>query len=77
MAFVSRTSNQKQARALERHLRIQQLEARVEVLENALRDVWIWQATDGLDLDTLRKTLATADRDARLIAALDGLVKTT
>lgn len=55
--------------------RASRAESRVAKLERTLVDVWIWTATEPLDLDALLVTLRTADRQASLLAALDQLEK--
>lgn len=47
------------------------------VLENTLRDVWVWLATDSLNTDRLRTILLTADRDAQVHAALNRLLESS
>lgn len=54
--------------------RLAEVTARKDLLEDTLRDVWLWHATDGLP-DELRLILLRADQNAHINNALDRLAK--
>ncbi len=66
-------TREKSERTLRR--RLAEATARNTIVENALRGVWLWNASDATDLELLRQILVTADRDIQISSALDNLMK--
>lgn len=62
-------TREKSERTLRR--RLAEATARNAIVEDALRCVWLWHATDATDLELLRQILVTADRDIQISSALD------
>lgn len=67
-------SEETSARGRQRRRAAARKAERMATLETTLRDVWIWHAEDGVDLDALREILLKADRDAQIHAALDRII---
>lgn len=50
------------------------LNGRVTLLEDTLRDVWLWSSRESDNLDLLREILMRADREHEVRSELDSLL---